>query len=95
MEKRESLAVIYEKDESKDLPFTSLASVLIATNKDRRMLLFVKRSFTCLTKRAFASPLLLRPLLEFGIHNLERIYRAAMRLVKGHRELQERDSGSS
>ncbi len=45
MKKRQSLAVIYEKDESKDLPFTSLASVLTATNKDRRMLYFVKRLF--------------------------------------------------
>ncbi len=74
--------------------FTPSANVLTAANKARRMLYFIKRSFTFLTKEIFV-PLysaLVRPHLEYaiqancpllkkGIYHLERIQRAAMRWV--------------
>ncbi len=49
--------------------FTPSANVLAAANKARRMLYFIKRSFTCLTKEIFV-PLysaLVRPHLEYAI----------------------------
>ncbi len=80
--------------------FTLSANVLNVANKARRMLYFIKRSFTCLTKEIFV-PLysgLVRPHLEYAIqancpylkkdiYHLERIQRAARRWVKGLRDL--------
>ncbi len=52
--------------------FTASANVLTAANKAKGMLYFIKRSFTCLTKKIFV-PLyraLVRPHIEYAISNL-------------------------
>ncbi len=80
--------------------FTLAANVLTAANKARRMLYFIKMSFTCLTKE-ICVPLygaFLRPHLEYAIqancpylkraiYHLGRIRRTATRWVKGVRGL--------
>ncbi len=80
--------------------FIPSANVLAATNKPRRMLFFMQRSFTCLRNEIFA-PLycaLVWPHLKYviqencsylkkDINHLERIRTAATRWVKGLRGL--------
>ncbi len=80
--------------------FTPSMNVLTDANKARGMLYFMKRSHICLTKVIFV-PLysaLVRPHLKYAIqascpylktdiYHLERIQRAATRLVKGLRDL--------
>ncbi len=78
--------------------FTHSAYILAVANKARVVLLFIRRSFSCLTKDIFV-PLynsLVRPHLKYAIqanfphlkrdiNHLERIPSATTRLVKGLR----------